>query len=505
MPGQFRRRAADAQHRRARPPPRHRCRDGQRRASQGIARRRRACSPSSRPPGGPPGRRACARGRDGTGRRSRTGRADAAEIIDHHALRRAGRLSTSPPVRRRGGPRRRDAACPRDLGAAGRGGHGAGGGAPGWRAALGVPGPAAGAGLTSMTGSPSSKRNAAWPSGNTRRLPCRSSRATASSPHSTTAPQTCSAASSPPARRFRRLRGPSGAGGAVFPPRACPGPYRLLVQGPLLALFFRARAPRPPHLRHPAASAPCSAPQRRATPHRGQVRLVASYRSERCMPRQGRPFARGRGRAQPLRPSAGNLARRDVHRPGRGERATSTATVCSPGLMSDRDVAAARAYLPGARGDPDGTQLVRGFRHPAGRAPASANTLGRSTGWPCTRCCWTVLGQVLGDHPEAQRLGGHPRIGSGECPGCTGTATAIPPLPEPHNPLVVLNTMWPLDEFTDENGATRHVPGSHRWQPGRQPGPGDPVLDRHHAARFGHVLRPGASSARRRATDEALL
>ena len=84
-----------------------------------------------------------------------------------------------------------------------------------------------------------------------------------------------------------------------------------------------------------------------------------------------------------------------------------------------------------------------------------------------------VLDQVLGHYQLSAPTG--IRIGPGEQAQILHRDDGIYPVPEPHPPLV-LNTMWPLDEFTEQNGATRFIPGSHLWQPGRQPAASDEVV-----------------------------
>ena len=93
-----------------------------------------------------------------------------------------------------------------------------------------------------------------------------------------------------------------------------------------------------------------------------------------------------------------------------------------------------------------------------------------------------VLDEVLGHYQLSAPVG--ICIGPGEQAQVLHRDDAIYPVPEPHPPLVV-NTMWPLDEFTARNGATRFIPGSHRWEPGRLPGPDDAMVTA--------VLSPGSA------------
>ncbi|HXQ76035.1 MAG TPA: phytanoyl-CoA dioxygenase family protein [Acidimicrobiales bacterium] len=78
-----------------------------------------------------------------------------------------------------------------------------------------------------------------------------------------------------------------------------------------------------------------------------------------------------------------------------------------------------------------------------------------------------VLDRVLGHYELSAPTG--ISIGPGETAQPLHPDDAIYPLPRPH-PEIVVNVMWPLQDFTAANGATRIVPGSHRWTDER-PGP----------------------------------
>jgi len=84
-----------------------------------------------------------------------------------------------------------------------------------------------------------------------------------------------------------------------------------------------------------------------------------------------------------------------------------------------------------------------------------------------------VLDRTLGHYQLSAPVG--ICIGPGEKAQILHRDDSIYPVPEPHQPLVV-NTMWPLDEFTEDNGATRFIPGSHAWEPGRRPTAADEVV-----------------------------
>ena len=78
-----------------------------------------------------------------------------------------------------------------------------------------------------------------------------------------------------------------------------------------------------------------------------------------------------------------------------------------------------------------------------------------------------ALDHALGEHyqfsaPVALQ------IGPGEKAQILHRDEDIYPLPRPHDPVVV-NSMWALCDFTADNGATRLVPGSHRWPEDRRP------------------------------------
>lgn len=139
------------------------------------------------------------------------------------------------------------------------------------------------------------------------------------------------------------------------------------------------------------------------------------------------------------------------------------------GMMDQAGLDAARADLDRVlRATPTGRNAFEGFTTQRVYALfAKTRTFDAAATHPLLLA---VLDEVLRHYQLSAPVG--IRIGPGEKAQILHRDDVIYPVPEPHPPLVV-NTMWPLDEFTEQNGATRFIPGSHNWPQGRSPTPDD--------------------------------
>ena len=141
------------------------------------------------------------------------------------------------------------------------------------------------------------------------------------------------------------------------------------------------------------------------------------------------------------------------------------------GMMPDADVDAAKADLGRVlEATKTGRNAFEGFSTQRIYALfAKTRTFDQAAIHPLLLA---VLDAVLGHYQLSAPVG--IRIGPGEQAQVLHTDEMIYPIRQPHPPVVV-NTMWPLDEFTEENGATRFIAGSHRWEAGRLPAAADAI------------------------------
>jgi len=129
------------------------------------------------------------------------------------------------------------------------------------------------------------------------------------------------------------------------------------------------------------------------------------------------------------------------------------------GVLSPEEVVATRAELGRILEDtPSGRNLFEGAR------TKRVYALFRKTRSLDTAAIHPLVTGVLDDVLVDYQLSGPTgiEIGPGEAAQVLHYDDAIYPVPRPH-PELVVNTMWALDDFTEANGATRFIRGSHRW------------------------------------------
>jgi ectoine hydroxylase-related dioxygenase (phytanoyl-CoA dioxygenase family) len=136
------------------------------------------------------------------------------------------------------------------------------------------------------------------------------------------------------------------------------------------------------------------------------------------------------------------------------------------GMLDADEVVAARAELaPVLAATPSGRNDFEGFHT---RRVYALFAKVRAFDAPVTHpLLLGVLDRVLGHYQLSAPVA--IEIGPGETAQFLHRDDSIYPLPQPHGEVVV-NSIWALDDFTEANGATRLVPGSHRW-----PGPDPPT------------------------------
>src|SRR5262249_8338845 len=139
--------------------------------------------------------------------------------------------------------------------------------------------------------------------------------------------------------------------------------------------------------------------------------------------------------------------------------------VIVPGVLSADEVQRARADLAGGLAEtPTGRNDFEGFSTQGVYALfAKTRAFDDVASHPLLV---GVLDHVLG-HYQLRAPPGIP-TGPAEKAQVLQREESVYPLPRPH-PTVVLNSIWPLDDFSEANGATRLVPGSHRWEGDERP------------------------------------